>query len=105
MVVGITAATEDDDCSEGMLSRGVSGCCCSKVDSTCVPMEVALSCSARFKASWIRLIVSFPWGDPVVVLIGAADRQESPECVRLRPDQIFRMLEPAPSWLRLRSRR
>src|ERR1039458_4440096 len=98
-MVDITVAADGD--MGGMLTRGgASGW--SKAGSTCVPVKVALSCSARFKASWMRLIVSFPWGYPVV-RIGAAGRPVSPRYVRLRPDQTFRMTEePVRSWLRRR---
>src|SRR5258708_28857589 len=100
-MVGIGVAP--DGCSDGMLSRAWR--CSSKVGSACVPMEVARSCSARFKASWMRLIISFPWGDPAV-LIGATGQPGLPRCARLRPDQTFPMTEePARSWLRRRFRR
>src|ERR1700691_1753482 len=101
-MAGIAVAPDGDGSNEAMLSLLVSGC--SKAGSTCVPMEVALSCSARFKASWIRLIVSFPWGDPVVP-IGAAGRPVLAGCVRPRPDQNFQMTEPAQSWRRWRFHR
>jgi hypothetical protein len=45
----------------------------------------------------MRLIVSFPWGDPVVP-IGATGRPALPGCARPRPDRTFPGTVPAPPW-------
>src|SRR6266536_6606294 len=74
------------DCAAvGMLTGCTSGG--ARVVSTYPPVEVALSCSARFKASWMRLIVSFPWGN--LVRIDAGGQPASLEFVKLPPDRTF----------------
>src|ERR1035438_10869414 len=97
IMLGIAAGAGAD--MEGIWSRAtevrISGW--ANAGSTCVPVEVARSCSARFKASWIRLIVSSPWGVPVVP-IEAAGQPGLPKCARLRPDRTFQKLGWARLW-------